>query len=251
MTNEQSVVEAEAKIAKFRKLYVSYLNPIVLRIQNEKKEPTLEELLHCQQLGADYFNFIENFVGSSGLLGAHANGKWITGFAETCYSVLKTFIVHENFLRSYDSVMKGSRQEPDVNAYANMQRMTKEYLPKEKWQKLETDFKKNALPITGFKYKGANDLTKTPKWQLITGLVIGVLFSLVILILAVVIPDPTQTQFFIFRGVFSIALAAIAAIIPGLLNIESRFQQFSIRATGAIAVFVLVWLINPPVLISS
>ena len=95
-------------------------------------------------MGAKYFNFVESFVGSSGLLGAHANGKWITGFAETCFSILKAFVVHQNFLKSHDSSIEGILQTPDINAYANMQRMVKEYLPKEKWQKLEGLFKDNS-----------------------------------------------------------------------------------------------------------
>lgn len=251
MTNEQSVLKAEEKIAKLKQSYVLYLTPIATRISNGGKEPTLEELLQCQQLGAEYFNFVENFVGNSGLLGAHTNGKWVTGFAETCHSVLNVFITHANFLRNYAYITKGALQEPDVNAYANMQRMTKKYLQKEKWQKLEDNFEKNALPSSGFKFNGANDLTKTPKWQLITALAIGILFAISIFVVVIFIPNPTSFQILVFRGLFSISLAAIAAIIPGLLHVESRFQELSIRATGAIAVFILVWLVNPPALITG
>ncbi len=251
MTNEQSTVEAERKIDVLKKEYTSYLTPIVVRIHQSVGEPTLEELLKCQQLGTDYFNYIENFVGDSGLLGAHANGKWITGFAETCHSVLNAYVVHMNFLRSYSSTLKGALCAPDPNAYANMQRMIKEYLPKKNWQQLRDSFIKNLLPISGFEFKGANDVSKTPKWQLVTGLIIGVFFALIVLGLVVFIPSPTPTQFFVFRGSFAIALAAVAAIIPGLLNVESRFQQVSVKATGAIAVFVLVWLLNPPALVGS
>lgn len=251
MTNEQAVIQAEAEIERLKQAYMAHLNPIVIKIHEKAEEPSLQDLLVCQKLGASYFNFIESFVGNSGLLGAHANGKWITGFAETCHSVLKAFVVHVNFLRSYSESLEGALENPDDSAYANMQRMTKEYLQKEQWQKLESLFNENNLPIKGFEYSGANDLNETPKWQLIAGLAIGVLFALIILLLAVFIPSPTPTQFFIFRGVFAISLAAIAAIIPGLLNVESRFQKFSIRATGAIAVFVIVWMLNPPALVGS
>ena len=74
-----------------------------------------------------YCYFIENFVGNSGLLGAHANGKWVTGFAENCHSVLKAFVVHVLFLRSHSETLAGALEQPDTAAYANMQRMTKEY----------------------------------------------------------------------------------------------------------------------------
>jgi len=251
MTNEQAVIQAEAEIERLKQAYMEHLNNIVIKIHEKGEQPSLQELLTCQKLGASYFNFIENFVGNSGLLGAHVNGKWVTGFAETCHSVLKAFIVHVNFLRSYSQTLLGALDQPDDSAYANMQRMTKEYLQKDKWIKLESQFKENSLPIAGFNYSGANDLNETLKWQLISGLVFGVLFASIILLAAIFIPNPTSTQFFIFRGVFAVSLAAIAAIIPGLLTVESRFQKFSVRATGAIAVFVIVWMLNPPALIGS
>src|SRR5690554_8074461 len=137
MTNEQAVIQAEAEIDKLKQAYIDHLNPIVLKIHEQGEEPSLQDLLACQQLGAKYFNFVENFVGNSGLLGAHANGKWVTGFAETCHSVLSAFVVHVNFLRSHSGTLKGALESPNVGAYANMQRMTKEYLPKDQWQQLE------------------------------------------------------------------------------------------------------------------
>ncbi|WP_047552190.1 hypothetical protein [Methylotenera sp. G11] len=249
MTNEQAVLEAENKASELKKAYTGFLTPIVVRIHKDASEPTLEELLACQQFGAEYFNYVESFVGTSGLLGAHANGKWVTGFAETCHSVLDAVLAHHDFLNSHSGVLKASLVKPDVNSYANMQRMTKEYLQKETWQTLEQQYRASSLPVAGFKMKEAKDLKETPKWQLITGLVIGVLFALVILVLVVFIPNPTLSQFFVFRGLFAISLAAVAAIIPGLLNVESRFNQFSVKATGAIAVFILVWMLNPPALI--
>lgn len=251
MTNEQAVIQAESEIERLKQAYMEHLNHIVIKIHEKGENPTLQELLTCQRLGASYFNFIENFVGNSGLLGAHVNGKWVTGFAETCYSVLKAFVVHVNFLRSYSETLLDALEQPDESAYANMQRMTKEYLPKGKWAKLEKLLKESSLPIEGFDYAGANDLNETPNWQLITGLIIGVLFASMIVTAAIFIPNPTSTQFFIFRGIFAVSLAAIAAIIPGLLTVESRFHKFSVRATGAIAVFVIVWLLNPPALIGS
>ncbi|MDP2128308.1 MAG: hypothetical protein Q8K97_13125 [Pseudohongiella sp.] len=251
MTNEQAVLQAETEIEKLKQGYMDHLSPIAIRIHEVGEEPSLQDLLTCQKLGAKYFNYVENFVGSSGLLGAHTNGKWVTGFAETCHSVLSAFAVHVNFLRSYSEVLKGALEHPSPGAYANMQRMTKEYLPKSQWQRLEVIFNENELPTSGFDYAGANDLNETPNWQLITGLVVGVFFALIILVSAIFIPNPTSTQFFIFRGVFAISLAAIAALIPGLLNVESRFQKLSIKATGAIAVFFVVWALNPPALVGS
>lgn len=251
MTNEQTVISIEREMEALKQQYMNVLLPISINFSSKNITPTLSELLECQKNGNMYFNFVENFVGNSGLLGAHANGKWVTGFAETCQAVLESYILYIKFLRSHSAIFNGSFQEPNSNAYANMQRMTKEYLQKDKWKELEKAFKSNKLPTNGFKYRGANNLSETPKWQLILGLTVGLFFAIAVLCLAVFIPSPTSSQFFIFRGLFAISLSAIAAIIPGLLNVESRFQKFSIKATGAIAVFILVWLLNPPALVSS
>jgi hypothetical protein len=251
VTNEQAVLDAEREASELKKSYTEFLTPLVVKIQQEGGEPTLEDILVCQQLGAKFFNFVESFVGTSGLLGAHANGKWVTGFAETCNSVLGAIMAHQIFLDSHSGVLKGSLVKPDMNAFANMQRMTKEYLKKETWKTLEKQYRAIGLPVTGFETKEVGDLSETPKWQLITGLVVGIMFALIILFLVVFIPNPTPSQFFFFRGLFAISLAAVAVIIPGLLNVESRFNKFSVKASGAIAVFILVWMLNPPALINS
>ncbi|GFD75680.1 hypothetical protein KUL113_51000 [Tenacibaculum sp. KUL113] len=251
MTSEQLVLSAEEKIEELKQKYMDVLQPLAIEYNSSKVSPSADQLIECQRKGNTYFNYVENFVGNSGLLGAHVNGKWVTGFAETCHAVLESYILHIRFLRSHSSVLGSSYQEPNSQAYANMQRMTKEYLEKNIWKALEGKYEEHRLPVSGFKYSGASDLKKIPNWQLITGLTIGVLFLLVLFVLAVMIPNPTNWQAFIFRGGFAISLSAIAAIIPGLLTVESRFQKMSIRATGAIAVFVIVWLVNPPALIGS
>lgn len=101
--------------------------------------------------------------------------------------------------------------------------------------------------LSSYKCLGASGLKKTYNWQL----VVGIIFLVFLFVLAVVIPNPTSWQTFIFRRGFAISLAATAAIIPGLLTFESRFQKLSIRATGAIAIFIIIWLVNPPELNDS
>jgi hypothetical protein len=49
-----------------------------------------------------------------------------------------------------------------------------------------------------------------------------------------------------YRIVISLAAAGIAAVVPGMLNISAKGgKRFTIRAAGAVAVFVIVYLINP------
>ena len=84
-------------------------------------------------------------------------------------------------------------------------------------------------------------------WQKLTAFGFGLLFVILLLIFVLAVPDPTQTQWFVFRVVLALAAAGIGAVIPGLLVVHvSTF----IRAGGAIALFVIVYNLNPPQLIA-
>ena len=248
MTNEQSVAKAEAKIAKLKEDYVSCLTKIILRHADDNSSPTLEELLKCQRLSLIYFNYVEGFVGQSGLLGAHENGLWVTGFAETCYGLLEVILSNYLFFKKNRAAFHGHLNEPSIHAYSNMQRMVKEYLRKEQYLKLKQDFKENGLPITGFEFKEAPDMSKSGNWQPIVGVVISLVLMFVVMFFAYATPNPSVFQTFIFRGIFALAAALIAAIIPGFLSVETRWKSLKLRATGASAIFVIIWLVNPPML---
>lgn len=75
----------------------------------------------------------------------------------------------------------------------------------------------------------------------------GVIFVSALLYLSVLFPNPTATTFFIFRVVLALAAAGVGAVIPGLLIVH---VGKIVRAGGAIALFVLVFLINPPALVA-
>jgi HEAT repeat protein len=62
-------------------------------------------------------------------------------------------------------------------------------------------------------------------------------------------PIPSLATF-IFRVVLSLAGAAFAAILPGFLNIQAKVLSLAIQAGGALAVFVIIYRINPPELLA-
>jgi len=85
-------------------------------------------------------------------------------------------------------------------------------------------------------------------WQQLAAFGCGLLFVALMLIIAVAIPSPTATQWFVFRVVLALAAAGIGAVIPGLIVVN---VSKSVRAGGATALFVLVYLLNPPQLVVS
>jgi hypothetical protein len=249
ISNEQAVIEAEAKLSELKNSYVSCLRPLAISVP-QGVSPTLEQLIDYQVKSSEYFNYAESFVGRSGLLGAHANGKWVTGFAESCFSLLDLYIYHVNFLRSHCDVLGVSTIEPSKHAYANMQRMVKEYLPEKDSTDLMKRFQENDLPTTGFVMAASENENKIPTWQILTSSFIGCGGLICVVLLAVMLPNPTRWQEFVFRGALAVALAAIIPIIPGFINLKARVKGWgnylSIMAGGAIAIFVLIWLVNPP-----
>lgn len=72
--------------------------------------------------------------------------------------------------------------------------------------------------------------------------VTGIIFLLIILVVFIFIPCPTNPQLNFFRIFIAIAAGAFAVSIPGKINIKNDF----VTAGGSIAVVVLVYLINPP-----
>jgi 8-oxo-dGTP pyrophosphatase MutT (NUDIX family) len=80
----------------------------------------------------------------------------------------------------------------------------------------------------------------------------GVVFVAALLILAVLFPRPTPFQHTTFRIVLALAAAGVAAMIPGVIELEtSKVALLTISAGGALAVFVVVYFADPPKLTSE
>jgi hypothetical protein len=77
---------------------------------------------------------------------------------------------------------------------------------------------------------------------------IGIVFVSVILATASFYPNPTNYQFFVYRAVLGVAVAGLAASIPGFLKVEIPRW---ITASGAIAVFVIVYFFTPSPLVQK
>ncbi|MFO0952954.1 MAG: hypothetical protein U0835_17740 [Isosphaeraceae bacterium] len=82
-----------------------------------------------------------------------------------------------------------------------------------------------------------------PAWYWLAAFVV---FLLIAVSIAVVLPRQTPAQQYYFRILMGLAAAGIAAIIPGFFDIELKWLRNTIRAGGAIGAFVFLFLINPP-----
>jgi hypothetical protein len=61
-------------------------------------------------------------------------------------------------------------------------------------------------------------------------------------VIALFVPHPSSFQMFVFRIVASLGAAGIGASLPGFIG----FKTPAVTAGGAVALFVLIYLVNPP-----
>lgn len=90
-----------------------------------------------------------------------------------------------------------------------------------------------------------------PQWQQILSAVTGIMFLVVLLSIALFISDPTNFQIFIFRTILALAAGAFATIISGFIHITIKWQKFVLRAGAGLAVFALIYMVNPPKLLND
>jgi hypothetical protein len=76
----------------------------------------------------------------------------------------------------------------------------------------------------------------------------GAVFVIGLIVIALLIPQPSDFQLFVFRLVLALAAACVGAAIPGSLEVNGTVKQITLRAGGAIALFVIIYLMNPPAL---
>lgn len=237
-TNEQDVVAAKKEMAVLKEIYKEALKNYIFH-ESSDLQASFRAILDCQQSGANYFNFVEEFVGNSSLLGAHASPLWVQGFAEDCGEILKSMpshfqLLHDGFLKFDD--FPSDKIKPSGTAYANMQRMTVKHLKPIESSGIKRMFEDAGLPVYGFKNEARDVMSK--KLQIILTFSFGVSFVILLIIIAFIKPDPSTFQHTIFRTVLAIAGAATAAVFPGFIEVKLGSW---LRAGGALAVFVVLY----------
>ncbi len=82
--------------------------------------------------------------------------------------------------------------------------------------------------------------------QIIAAAIFGVCFISILLGFTVIFPEPTASQYATYKTVLALSAAGVGAILPGLIRIELPLPTVAVRASGAIALFVVVFFFTPP-----
>jgi len=72
------------------------------------------------------------------------------------------------------------------------------------------------------------------------------IFVLLFVVIAFLVPYPTPFQFFVFRVTLALAAAGIGGVLTGFLHVAlGNVDKPWLQAGGGLAVFVVVYLLNP------
>lgn len=95
----------------------------------------------------------------------------------------------------------------------------------------------------------AEGLSKNEK---MLGFGFGVVFVAVLLVIAFKVPNPTPFQYFVFRAVLALAAAGVGGVFSGFLAVVFGSDSRPwLQAGGALALFVVTYLVNPARLVAQ
>lgn len=99
------------------------------------------------------------------------------------------------------------------------------------------------MPLTDRKIsRKADSSPSEQRLALVLAFIFGVVFLGALLVFAIAFPNPTDRQFEIVRIILALAAGGVAAVIPGFLDLRlGSGKTWTIRAGGALAVFVIVY----------
>jgi internalin A len=177
---------------------------------------------------------------------------WVTGNSATRRSLLA--IIRREFKHILDTIAKIEAKEkvPYKNGVVDYQHLltlekkgVKEFIP----EGLDEPADVKEL-LEGYREKAETTEVKTMPENKEKYLMFGfsIAFIIVIITIALFVPNPTAFQYTIFRVVLALFAAGTAIMIPGALEITIKNW---LKATGAIAVFVIVYFYSPASLVHN
>jgi len=79
-----------------------------------------------------------------------------------------------------------------------------------------------------------------------TFIALGILFVAAGVTLPIIFGEPNSSVMHSYRVVLGLGAACIGALIPGFIELDGKIGELAFRSGGAIALFLLIYLVNPP-----
>jgi hypothetical protein len=252
-SNEEIVLQGYKEIEEAYADYVAAARALnALEGTDAPAQERLQRLQTFVSLATRCYNSVEKCIAQGDLLGAHQSDFLAGDFANTSANFLEKIPAYWRGVRRHVEVLglNPAHYAPRSTAYSAMQNLVVLYCP-DKAGDLEKQFREANLPIRGFTHPRRMN-TRFAHWEKIAMWSIVVSLLLVMLAIGLFERKPTDLGIFIFRTVLALLAGAFAGIfIPGFLDVKAKTARFALRATGAAAFFVIVYLWNPPALVKN
>lgn len=200
-------------------------------------------LFEMQKANAAYFKLVDREVLNSGKLSGAAFDRWQQDWTKSASKVLDGAITYLKLLRNERSKLSlgGSIFEPTQGTLRNLQAFLAATAPVDAMA-LKAKYTTEELPGTGFDAPYCPQSAEPMKPPVTVAVSSGIVFLIAILLIAIFFPDPTNFQYTVFRIILALAAAAFATVIPGIIEVNINKM---LKATGALAVFVIVYFYSP------
>jgi hypothetical protein len=248
---DQIATKANDEMGRRKEVYLAALQAFNRSKERGDLLETQKELFRdLRNKAVDFFNCVENSISGTEISGCFKSDFWAKDLSNTAANVLESIA---NFYEKYDREAERLgliKLVPSKNAYSGMQGTVAIY-NRDQVAELKDRFVNLKLPVRGFTHrKKMNQQYKS--WEKVAMYLTVIGFLCIMVAIALWNKNYTPEGFWIFRVVLSLIGGAFTAIaIPGSLIVEAKLPKFAIKATGAVGVFVIVYLLNPPALIKN
>lgn len=237
-----TITDFENSIASAKDEFFEQFKIMLDLVKDE--ETTSEQVRDCltdlHNKGANYFNLFGRSITEYGLENYKLNVNIRNSKIDDSINISNTIVKYWGLLKSLKEKYEISAPKPGERAYSSIQLFLKTY-ESAKANELKLKFLEVNLPVSGFDSK-RKFIDMTKKQQVTFSVVAGLVLLIGLAVIALIVECPTIFQDNIFKTILALAAAAFAAAIPGLINVKYRE---AITASGALAVFVIVFLFKP------
>lgn len=238
MTSEQfNILENEIHSAKIE------LDSSFLKLLSQAEDITKEMLSKTHLAGTNFFSKFETFVTSVSSEYESLSKTQVEDILTSIENILEYSIEYWNTIRDLSQNLSNVTYQPQNNFLRTSQVVLKTYR-KDKALKIKKEFESNNIPIEGFKSKERYKLTSLKiDWvSLIFGSVLLLITGIIIFIVTV----NNGLEYWLVRILGSLGVALIfTGLGKNSIQAKINLSGFAITAFGTIAIFLILYLLNP------
>jgi len=200
-----------------------------------------KEFLQC-------VNMLDSIVTKSSLLECYRHESWMNALIDSSIDMLEDIIIFYKYIYILSNKHKVNKNKfhPSNSFATNIQRIVA-INRADVLSSIQQRFVQLRLPIGGFTNR-MFDLRRLTTIEKLIMVIFVLVAATTIIVVAARFPNPSSFQYLVFRILLSSYAGIFGFILPGTIKIEGKYNGFAIRASGAVSLFILVYLCNPPIL---